>query len=237
MCPRYRGQRRGQSSSQPLESQAQPKLDLALRECRSKAQGRARRKSARSMHVKRGEPRSQTEERAHLIIYAGKVRMICDVESLGRELQFCLLADFMLPTQAHVEIGVGRAKSGITTGSDRTFVSGVIVSVDLAACQQVERMSTIVGKNRRQLKARKERILPGAFDYASHHDFMALIEFRKPAVGAQVARILRAIIAVEIRRGIEAFAKSVVAKQGEVIAEALLDPENCSLINGRTGWS
>ncbi len=66
---------------------------------------------------------------------------------------------------------------------------------------------------------------------------MALIEFRKPAVGAEIGWILRSIIAVKVSRRVEAFAKSVVAEQGEVIAEALLDFQNSGLVNGRTSGS
>src|SRR5260370_4476761 len=189
------------------------------------------------MHVKRGELRIKTEEWAHLIVHASKVCMVGDVEALGRELQFCLLAKFMLPSQAHIEIDVVRAKSRVTAGSDRTFVGGVIVAVHLASRQQVERMSTVVGKNRSQLKAGKQGILPGSFNYAGRNDFMALIEFRKRAIGTEVSRILRSKIAVKISTRVEAFAKSVVAKQGEVIAEALLDFQNSGLVNGRTSRS
>src|SRR5260370_18472024 len=76
------------------------------------------------MHVKRGELRIKTEEWAHLIVHASKVCMVGNVEALGCQLQFCLLANFMLPSQAHIEIGVVRAKSSVTAGSDRTFVGG-----------------------------------------------------------------------------------------------------------------
>src|SRR5260370_41470875 len=106
------------------------------------------------MHVKRGELRIKTEEWAHLILHASKVCMGGDVEALGGEWQFCLPAKFMLPSQAHIAIDVVRAKSRVTAGSDRTFVGGVIVAVHLASRQQVERMSTVVGKKWDQLKTR-----------------------------------------------------------------------------------
>src|SRR5260370_61469 len=204
------------------------------------------------MHVKRGEVRIKTEEWDHLIVHASKVCMVGNVEALGCQLQFCLLANFMLPSQAHIEIGVVRAKSSVTAGSDRTFVGGVIVAVHLAACQQVERMSTVVGKNRSQLKAGKQGILPGAFNYAGRNDFMALIEFRKRAIGTEVSRILRSKIAVKISTRVEAFAKRVVANQSEGIAEVRrvdenrlkrskltaighIDPELCQSAGARAG--
>src|SRR5260370_2666387 len=189
------------------------------------------------MHVKRGELRIKTEEWAHLIVHASKVCMVGNVEALGCQLQFCLLANFMLPSQAHIEIGVVRAKSRVTAGSDRTFVGGVIVAVHLAACQQVERMSTVVTKNRSQLKAGKEGILPGTFNYAGRNEFLALIELRKLAIGAEVGLILRSKIAIKISSRVEAFAESVVAKQREVIAEALLDFYDSSLVKGGTRGS
>src|SRR5258708_38823862 len=126
----------------------------------------------------------------------------------------------MLPTQAHVKIGVARAKPSVTAGPDWTLVGGVIVAVDLAACQQVEWMATVVSKNRSQLKAGSEGILPWALNYACHHDFMALIKFGESAIGAHIRRVLRAIIAVNISTGVEAFAKRVFAEQSEVITEA-----------------
>src|SRR5208282_5399285 len=97
--------------------------------------------------------------------------------------------------------------------------------------------SAVVGKNRSQLKGGKERILPGAVKYTGRHDFVSLIEFRKRAIGAQVRRILRSIVAVKISTGVESFAVGVVAKHGEMIAEALLDFENSGLIKGRTNGS
>src|SRR5580693_2853613 len=175
------------------------------------------------MHVKRGEPRYQTEDRAHFIVHASKACMVGYVEGFGSELQFCLLANFMLPSQAHIDIDVVRPKSSVATGSDRTFVGGVIVAVDFAACQQVERMTAVVGKNRSQLKAGDDGILPGAIKDTGHHHFMALIEFRKPAIGPEVGRVLRSIVAVKIGTCVEAFAKGVVAKQSEMIAKAFFD--------------
>src|SRR5216683_4719875 len=130
-----------------LEGEPQAELDFSLREYRSEAQGLARRKSTRSLHVECGESRCQTEKWAHLIVHTGKVGMVGDVEALGGKLQFCLLANFMLPAQAHIEIDVVRAKSGVATGSERTFIGVVIVAVDLTAGQQIERMSTVLSKN------------------------------------------------------------------------------------------
>ena len=178
--------------------------------------------------------RSNAEKRVHLIIHTRKVCMVGDVEAFGRKLHFCLLGNFMLPTQAHVKIGVARAKPSVTAGPDWTLVGGVIVAIHFAACQQVEWMATVVSKNQSQLKAGNEGILPWALNYAGHHDFMALIEFGESAIGAQIRRVLRAIIAVKISTGVEAFAKRVIAEHGEVIAEALLDFQDSRLIYGRT---
>src|SRR5258708_25926 len=206
-----------------LERESHPKLNLPLRERRSETQRLARRERCAAMHVERGESRRQAEEWAGHVVYTGIVCMVRDVEALSRKLQLRLLANFMLPTQAHIETDVARAKPGVATGSDRTLIGGVIVAVHLTSSQQVERMSAVIGKSRRQLKARKGWILPRAVKHSGHYDFMALIEFRKSAIRAQVRRILRSIIAVEIRRGVEALAKSVVAQQSKVIAEALLE--------------
>src|SRR5260370_28694888 len=61
---------------------------------------------------------------------------------------------------------------------------------------------------------------------------MALIEFRKSAIGAQIRRVLRAIIAVKISTRVEAFAKRVAAEQSEVITEAPFDFEYSCLVHG-----
>ena len=113
-----------------LEGEPQAELDFALRECRSKSQRGAWRKSTRPAHLERGEARRQTEERAHLIVHASEVCVVDEVEALGRKLQPCLLANFMLPTQAHIEIDVVRAKSSVTAGAEGTFIGDVIVPVD-----------------------------------------------------------------------------------------------------------
>src|SRR6266481_6786955 len=112
------------------------------------------------MNVKRGITRgacacnrawrSNAKKRVHLIVHTCKVCMVGDVEALSRQLQLCLLANFMMPAQAHVEIREARAKPSVTAGPDWTLVGGVIVAVDLAACQQVERVSAVVGENRGQ---------------------------------------------------------------------------------------
>src|SRR5580692_6513987 len=145
-----------------LEGEPHPELDFALGEIGSETKRLARRESCAPMHVKRGisQPgrasgtggvvsgvRGKTKKWTHLIVYAGIVCMVGEVEDLGRNLQNSLLDELVLPTQAQVEIGVVRADSGVTAGTDGTLIGGVIVTVYLASRQQVEWMSAVVRKN------------------------------------------------------------------------------------------
>src|SRR5579864_7224894 len=92
-----------------LEREAQPELEFTLGESGCEAKRLARREGCAPMHVERGESRCQTEDWAHLIVHTRKVCTVGDVEAFGCKLQFGLLANFMLPTQAHIEIDVVRA--------------------------------------------------------------------------------------------------------------------------------
>src|ERR1700722_6102131 len=219
-----------------LERKPQAELDFTLGEIGSETKRLARRESCAPVNVKTGVSSSAgTGDRAnswpclnakewiHHVVHACEVGMVGDVEALRCKLHSGLFAKFMLPAQAHVEIGVARAKSSVAAGADGAFVRGVIVAVHFASRQQVERMPAIVGKNGGQLKTGKDGIRPRTVNDTGHHDLMALIEFGKSAVGAQVGRILRAIIAVKISHRVESFAIGLIAQHGKIIAEALLD--------------
>src|SRR5258708_20045023 len=93
-------------------------------------------------------------------------------------------------------------------------------------------MSAVVGKDRGQLKAGNEGILPWALNDAWHDELMGLVESGEAGIGAQIRRVLRAIIAVKTSTGVEAFAKRVVAEQSEVITEAPFDFEYSCLVHG-----
>src|SRR5580704_19558919 len=96
------------------------------------------------MDVEGGEPGREAEQRTDLVIHAGIIRAVGDVETFGSELQAEFLTQFVLPAQAHVEIDVVWTEAGVARGSDGTLVGDVIVAVDLATRQQIERVSAVV---------------------------------------------------------------------------------------------
>src|SRR5579863_559742 len=132
------------------ERQPQAELDLAFRKCGSESQRRAgcdrpasRRGRARSkpMYVERRERRAtpdKTEERAYLIIYAGKICPVGEVKSFRREQKVSLLAQAMPPAQTSIEVDIVRTQARVARGSDGTFVGSVIIAVHLASSQQIE---------------------------------------------------------------------------------------------------
>src|ERR1039458_5766750 len=124
------------------EHEAHAELDLALGEGGGEGQrgagcsrssthkGRAR---SNPLHIERRG--REPEERADLVVYAGIVCPVRDVESFRRKLQVRLLAQFVPPGQAHVEVEVVGAETGVARGSDGTFIGDVIVAVHLSSGQ------------------------------------------------------------------------------------------------------
>src|ERR1700735_5490893 len=242
-----------------LERKPGPELNLALRECRRKGQWCARanrvpvgQHGARSeaVHVKRrvaclasardradrrGGP--DTEKRGHLIVNAGKGGVVRDVESLRRKGERSLFPDLVSPAQAHIEINERGSETGVTRRTERTLIGDVIVAVDFAAHEQVERQATVIGENGRELKSGQDRILPRTVEHSGDYDLVALVKFGETSIQARLSRILRRIVGVEVRGGVEAFAEGVVSKHGEVIAEAFLRVHNQALVQGRGGRS
>src|SRR6516225_1453866 len=138
-----------------------------------------------------------------------------------------------MPAQAHVERGVARPEAGVAASANGPLVGGVIISVDLAAGKQVEGVSAVVREDRSELETRDDRALPRAVEHAGDDHLMALIERREAAVQAQIGRVLRSIVTVEIRGGVETLAVSVIPQDREGIAEALLDFQDSSLVERR----
>src|SRR5215469_3977392 len=119
----------------------------------------------------------------------------------------------MLPAQAHVEVGITRPQAGIAPSANWTFVGCVVVAVDLAPGEQVKGMTAVVGENWRQLETAHDLSLPRAVEYAGNYHLVALVKLRETAVEAQVRRILRPVVAVEVRGSVEALAESVVSQE------------------------
>src|SRR6202044_3415210 len=61
-------------------------------------------KSAGTSGTRRSRRCGNTKKRADLIVHAGKIRAVRDVESFGREDHVHPLAQFVLPAQTHVPI-------------------------------------------------------------------------------------------------------------------------------------
>src|ERR1700733_11659167 len=105
------------------------------------------------MHVKGRKPGLKTKQRTDLVVDAGKVRPVCDIEPLRGELQVHPLAQFVLPGQARVEINEIGTKTGVAGRSDRALIGRVAVAIDFSSRQQVKRMSAGIGENGRKLKS------------------------------------------------------------------------------------
>jgi len=129
------------------------------------------------MDVEGGEPGREAEQRTDLVIHAGIIRAVGDVEAFSSELQTEFLTQFVLPAQAHVEVNVVWTEAGVARGSNGTFVGNVVVSVDGPTRQQIERMAAVVLENRRELEAGQDSAFPGAVNHSGEHDFVPFVKF------------------------------------------------------------
>src|SRR5271156_1468200 len=204
-----------------LERISHAQLNLPLRERRRKSERCARRKVRAAVHVECRESRLESKHRAHHVIHARVVRVIRDVETLGRKLQGSVLAYSVLPAQPHVEVHIVRTEACVAIGANRTLVRSVVISVNFSARVQVERMSAVVLKNRRELKPLQDGLFPWAVDHRSHHHLMPLIKRRYSALKVQVRWILRTEVGVEIGACVDCLAVSVVREEREVVTQPL----------------
>ena len=236
----------------PSESKPQAKLNLALRKCRSKCQRRAGSgqygtpvwliqncSRANAVHNERGIARwalacncavrnnaprwIYAKQRVHLVVHARVVGVVGDVESLSCKLQRGLLTQLVLPSEPHIEVGVIRSQARVPAGADGALVRSVIVPVNFGTRKQVKRMSGVVSEDGGKLETGKDCTLPGASNHTSDYNLMALIKLRKAAVESQIRRILRTVVAVEIRASVEALTEGIVGKECEVVAEILFN--------------
>ena len=174
------------------------------------------------MDIESGEAGSQTKHRPNLVVHAGKIGPVREVESLCRELHHGLLADLVLPGQAGVEVDIIGAQASSARCADGTLVGCVIVAVDFSSGKQIKRMPAVIAHNRRELEAGENFLFLRAVKHPGDDDFVALIELGEASIEIDIGGILRAIVAVEIGGGIESLAKGVIGKQGEVSAETFL---------------
>src|SRR5215472_2513717 len=95
-------------------------------------------------------------------------------------------------------------------------------------------MTAVVGENWRQLEAPHDVSLPRAVEHARNDHLVALVTLRETAVEAQVRRILRPVVTVEVCGSVEALAESVVSEEREVSAETLLYLKDSAFIQSRS---
>src|SRR5271168_640288 len=99
------------------------------------------------MHIESGEPGLEAEQRADLVVHAGVVGAIGDVEAFRGQNQTGALADLVLPGQSRVEVNIVGAETGVARITYGAFISDVIVAIDRATCEQIERMTAVVLEN------------------------------------------------------------------------------------------
>src|SRR6266446_10944000 len=226
LCRQCRGRHRPQSCSAHLESQAQPKLDFALREGRCETQRLARRRSAGSAQIKR------RGENSHDIIDARKGCPVEEVETLREQMQAGPLSQLELTAQTQIERDIVWTDTGVAPRSWRAVIRAVPVIIHVRSSQQVERMRAVVTNDRRHLKISEDGVLPGTLKHPRKHDLVPLIKSRKAAFCGKVGLICRTIIAVEIRHLVDRLTVGVAPEQGEVLTHALLNLECSPLVNG-----
>src|SRR5256885_6992560 len=71
-------------------------------------------------------------------VYAGEVRPVEKIKSLGDQLQTGLLAQLEPARQAHIDVCVIWAQAGVAAGADWPVVCGMAISVDVGAGKQVK---------------------------------------------------------------------------------------------------
>src|SRR6476646_1938050 len=94
-------------------------------------------------------------------------------------------------------------------------------------------MPAVIADDGCELKARKDGIFPRAVEDGSQNEFVALVEVRKTAFGSEIGVVYRAKVAVEVRGGIKRLAVGVIADEREIVAEALLDLNDATLVESR----
>src|SRR5580704_7034696 len=131
-----------------LESEPEPQLNLSLGESSGETKRRAGpdhraiaedRAWFQSMHVEWRSKRGADD-----IVYAGVVGTVGQVKSLRCELKRCLLMKLKGAAEAHIEIVVVGAHTGIATVCRRAVVGEVTVAVDVGAGEKVKGMSAVV---------------------------------------------------------------------------------------------
>src|SRR6185437_8587220 len=91
-------------------------------------------------------------------------------------------------------------------------------------------MPAVIADDGGDLKARKDGIFPRAIEDGSENEFVALVEVRKTAIGAEISVVYRAKVAIEVRGSVKRLAVGVVANKREIVAEALLDLNDAAFV-------
>src|SRR5208283_238147 len=136
-----------------------------------------------------------------------------------------------MPAQARVETGVIRSKTRVARSTDGAAIGGVIVAIGGLSTQQIKRMPAVVIENRRHLEA-GQSAPPGAVEDSRDDHFVSLIEVGSSAFRTHVQVVLRSVVAVEIRGGVDGVAVGVIRHDRGGLVELLLDLDNAALIKG-----
>src|SRR5215470_3201209 len=131
------------------EIEANPELYLTFWQRRRESQGLAGRKTGRSVCLEWRNKRS-----AHYVVDPREIGPIRHVKAFGRKAQGSVLADLKHSCQAHVERQVVWSKAAVARRAWRTVVGKVVISIDIRAGQEIKRMATVVGHDRREFKTR-----------------------------------------------------------------------------------
>jgi len=92
-------------------------------------------------------------------------------------------------------------------------------------------MPAVVIQNRRHFEARPGSS-PWAVEHARDYHFLPFIEIRDRTIRIRVQVVLRSVVAVEVRGGVDGLAEGVIRHDRGRFVELLLDFDNAALIKG-----
>src|SRR5262245_12646171 len=128
------------------EIEANPELYLTFWQGRRESQGLAGRKIGRSVCEE-----WRTKRSAHYVVDPREIGSIRHVKAFGRKAHRSMLVDLEYSCQPHVERQVAWSKPAVSRRSWWTVVGEVVISIDIRAGQEIKRMATVVGHDRREL--------------------------------------------------------------------------------------
>src|SRR6266478_9638804 len=172
----------------------------------------------------------KAEAKPYDIVHAGKVCPIEEVESLGDQLKIGFLAQLEPARDAHIEVSMIGTEPGIAARADGAIIRGVAIAVDVRPGQQVEGVAGVISNDGRQLEPREDSAFPRAINNGGDDKFVPLVKVGKSSFSAKIRVVEGAKVAVEVSRGVESLAVSVIPNQREIVAKALFNFENSAFV-------